>query len=418
MTTVRAQPSDQTEPSVLASAFWRYWAASATSTTGDGITTVALPLVAILLLDASNFEVGVITAANYAAIVLIGLPAGVLVGRFALRRLQVTMDGVRALVIASIPLAAWWDVLTLAHVLTAAFVIGLAGNLFDVANATFVPRVVPRSELTKRNGLLSGTFATTQMVGPALGGLLVQAVGAAYSLLVDAATYIVSAVLLGRIPEPGKLEQAQRESDFLRQLAAGVAYVVRHPIMRPNMIAATAVNFANGALLAVTPPFLVRELGVPVGFVGLVIAIEGVGSIVAAVLVARIVGRLGDARTLLLATLFGPAVGILMPLAVGPAAVVIFAIGMAGLAAGVTVLSVVARTHRQMVSPADMLSRVMASVRFISWGAIPLGALLGGAASQVSSPRAGLAVVAVAALGAPLATWSSRVRVVRRLEDA
>ncbi|MEN3304947.1 MAG: hypothetical protein V7603_1149, partial [Micromonosporaceae bacterium] len=164
------------------SAFWSYWTASATSSLGDGIRVVALPLLAITVLHASNFEVSLITAASYAAIVFIGLPAGVLVQRFALRRLQVTMDVFRAAAVLTVPIAAWWDVLTLAHVLIVAFFIGLASNLFDVANVTFVPSVVPKEELTARNGLLSGTVAATQLGGPSIGGLLVQTVGAASSL--------------------------------------------------------------------------------------------------------------------------------------------------------------------------------------------------------------------------------------------
>ena len=399
--------------------FWRFWAASATSTTGDGITVVALPLLAITALGASNFEIGLITAANYAAIVLIGLPAGVLVRRFALRGLQVSMDGIRALLILSIPIAAWLHGLTLAHLLAAAFVIGLAGNLFDVANATFIPRVVRPEELTRRNGLLSGTFATTQLVGPSMGGVLVQTVGAAWGLVVDAASYVASALLLSGIPTTGRPPQPPAEGTrFLPQLREGLVFVLRHPVMRPGMLAATTVNFANGALMAVTAPFLVRELALPVGVVGLVVAADGLGSIAGAAATARLADRYGDARVLLGATLIGPLFSILMPFASGPAGVGLFAVGMAGLAAGVTVLSVVARTHRQTESPAELLSRVMASVRFISWSAIPVGALLGGTVAQILGLRAALVIVSAAALLAPVAIWSSRIRRLHRLADS
>jgi MFS family permease len=394
--------------------FWKYWGASATSRVGDGITAVAFPLLALTQLQASNFEVGLLTAAEYAAIVLVGLPAGVIARRFALRRMQVTMDGLRALAILTVPVAAWMDVLTLPHLVAVAFVVGLASNLFDVANSTFLPLVVPKDQLIARNGLMSGTVSTTQLAGPALGGVLVQAVGAAYSVLVDAATFLVSAVLLSRTPETRRPAATLVKSGFFQQVAEGFGFVLRHRVMRPAVLAATAVNFASGAIAAVTPTFLVRTLGLPPGVIGLVMAAEGAGTIVAAALTAPLVRRAGSGRALLMATTAAPFLGLAMPLAVTGMAPAIFVFGIAGCAACIAVLSVVARTHRQLVSPPDLLSRVTASVRFVSWGVIPVGALLAGGAAQLWSPRAGLVLACAALFLAPVALW---VSVVPRLKD-
>lgn len=398
-------------------AFWRYWTASATSRLGAGVSVVALPLVALILLDASNFEVGLLTAASYAAIVLVGLPAGVIVQRYPLRGLQVSMDGFRAVAILTIPVAAWWDLLTLPHLLLVAFLVGLASNLFDVANATFLPAIVPKDQLIARNGLLSGTFATTQLAGPALGGLLVQAVGAALSLVVDAVSYLISAVLLAQIPTTARREPQATRPGLLPQIAVGLGYVARHPVMRPCVIAATAVNFANGAILAVTAPFLVRSLDLAPALVGVIFALDGLGSVVGAALAARLVRGIGDARAALLAISIGPLLGIAMPLTAGSWAPAVFGLGMTGLAAGVTIFSVIARTHRQTVSPPDLLSRVMASVRFISWSVIPLGALVAGMAAEVWAPRAGLVVACAATFIAPAAVWLSRIPGLHQLED-
>jgi MFS family permease len=376
-----------------------------------------MPLLAISVLGASNFEVGLVTAAGYAAIVLIGLPAGVIVQRFALRELQVSMDGARLLLILSVPVAAWLGVLTMAHVLVVAFLVGLASNFFAVANGTYIPQVVPRAELTKRNGLLSGTFATTQFVGLTVGGVLVGIAGAASALVVDAVSYGVSGLLISRIPAAGAPERTTDRSSFGRQLADALVYIFRHPVMRPGMLAATAVNTANGALLAVTAPFLVRQLDLPVGLVGLVIAVDGIGAVIGAAVVTPLVNAVGNVRALLLGTTATPLLGILMPLAVGPAAAVIFMVGMAGMAAGITVLSVVIRTHRQTETPPELLARVVASVRFVSWGAIPIGALIGGTIAQYASPRAALVFVVAASSVAPILIWTSRARGVRRLED-
>ena len=144
---------------------------------------------------------GLLTAASYAAWLVLGLPAGVITQRLPLRRLQLATDLLRALAVASVPLAWWLDALTLAHLLVVALVVGCASVLFDVANSTFLPSVVPREQLQSRNSLMSGTFAATQLSGPPVGGGAVALVGAAPALLLDAVSYLVSAVLLRRLPE-------------------------------------------------------------------------------------------------------------------------------------------------------------------------------------------------------------------------
>jgi MFS family permease len=381
------------------------------------VTAVALPLAALTTLDASNFEIGLLTAAAYAATVLVGLPAGVIVQHFPLRGMQVFLDVFRALAVASIPVVALWDLLTFPHLLLVAFLVGLAGNLFDVANATFLPQVVPTAELTRRNSLISGTQATTELGGPAIGGLLVQFVGAVTSIVVDAITYLVSAVLLQGIPAAGRPAATAERTGFRRQIRDGLGYVLRHPVIRPCVVAATAVNFANGAILAVTPPFLLRTLDLPAASVGLVLAVDGLGAVIGAFLTTRLVRGLGSARTLLVATSVGSLLGLAMPAATTSWAMVIFCVGIAGLAAGVSVLSVVTRTHRQTVSPPHLLSRVMASVRFISWGATPIGAVVAGTVSQLWGPRYGLLVAVAVTFVAPVALLLSRVRHLHELTD-
>lgn len=398
-------------------AFWRYWAASATSTFGAGVTAVALPLVALTVLDASNFEVGLLTAAGYAAVVIIGLPAGIIVQRYELKALQVAMDTFRAVAVLTVPVAAWFDALTLAHLLVVTFFVGLASNLFDVANATFLPRIVSREDLVARNGLLSGTSATTHLAGPAVGGVLVQAAGAVAGLIVDAATYVVSAVLLAGIPAPAAPARPAPAESFFRQVAEGMRFVFRHPVMRPSCLAATAVNFANGAVFAATPTFLVRTLGLPPSAVGLVLALDGLGTIVGAALTARLARRLGGARAVLLAVVAAAVLALAMPLARGGYAPYVFGLGLAGFGAGVCVLSVITRTHRQTASPPELLSRVVASVRFVSWSAIPVGALCAGTVGELVDPRAGLVVGCVGAATAVGVVWLSRIRRLREMTD-
>lgn len=398
-------------------AFWRYWASRVASRTGDGISAAAMPLVAIQFTNASNFQIGLLTAASYAAVFSIGLPAGMVVRRFALKPLQVGMDVFRGLVILSIPIAAWFDVLTFAHLLTVAFIVGLASNIFDVASATFLPQVVPREELMRRNSLLSGTSSTTGLVGPSVGGVLVQTVGTLWCVVGDAVSYLISGAILSsvKVKSPQKA-QAGPGSSWRSEMFAGVSFVMRHPTMRAATFAATAVNFGAGALMACTAPFLVRQLALPPGTVGLVLAAEGVGAIVATVVLVRMVRRIGNARTFLWVAAACPLGAVLIPLATGALTVPIIIFGAAGLAGGVAAISVIARTHRQLATPPELLSRVMASVRFVSQGVVPFGALAGGAISSLVSPRAGLIVVVLASACAPIALWLSPVRSAQELD--
>lgn len=148
----------------------------------------------------SAIQVGLITAAAYVAWLLLGLPADILVQRLPLRGLQVTMDLLRAAAVASVPLAAAFGVLGLAQLIVVALLVGLANVLFDVGSSTFLPSLVAMEQLTSRNSLISGSVAATELAGPSSGGVLVELVGGAAAMLLDAVSYLASAALLRSLP--------------------------------------------------------------------------------------------------------------------------------------------------------------------------------------------------------------------------
>jgi predicted MFS family arabinose efflux permease len=396
--------------------FWTYWAASATSSVGTAITGVALPLTAISVLDATALEVSVITAASYVAWLVIGLPAGVISQRLPLRGVQVSMDLTRLLAIASIPFAWYADRLTVAHLALAALVVSFSSVLFEVSNSTFLPSIVPREQLAGRNSLNSATHATTELAGPSLGGLLVQTAGAVPALIADAISYLVSAVLLRTLPA----RQVDRPDAWPRvgaMIREGWRFVVDHPVMRPSMACATAINFVCGGLLALVPLYLVRGLEVSPLLVGLLLATEGVGSLVGASLTPWLVRRVGSGRAVRLAAVFSAVAVLLLPLTTGSLGIALFALGNAGFAAGVVVFSICTRTDRQLASPPQLLSRVMATVRFVSWGAIPIGSLTAGLVASILDVRGALTVFCLLAALTPVVVFSSRLRDVVTLED-
>lgn len=396
--------------------FWTFWSASAISGVGSAVTAVALPLTAISVLNATAFEVSVVTAASYVAWLVLGLPAGVVSQRLPLRGVQVGMDLTRFVAIASIPLAWYADLLTIAQLALVALVVSFSTVLFDVSNSTFLPSIVPRDQLAGRNSLTSATHATTELAGPSLGGLLVQTVGAVPALITDAASYFLSALLLRSLPAR-RVERPEAWPRVGTMIREGWRFVADHPVMRPSMVCATAINFVCGAQLALVPLYLVRGLGVSPLLVGLLLATEGLGSLVGASLTPSLVRRVGSGRAVRLASVTIAASALLLPLATGRLGIALFALGNAGSAAGVVVFSICTRTHRQLASPPELLSRVMATVRFVSWGAIPVGSLAAGLVASSVGARGALIVFCLLASLTPTVVFSTSLRGLVALED-
>ncbi|CAN7184925.1 MFS transporter [Knoellia sp. LjRoot47] len=400
-----------------ARSFWTYWGASATSNLGSAVGSIALPLTAITVLDATPFQMGLIAAAAYAAWLVIGLPAGALVARLPLRGTQVTMDLARTVAVASVPVAWWTGHLTIAQLVVVALVVGFADVVFDVANSTFLPLVVPRDQLHERNSLMSGTYATTQLGGPSVGGLAIQLLGAVPTLLVDAVSYLVSAVLLRTLPSRPAATSAHDRQPIRQMIGEGWRFVSRHPVMAPCMWSATAVNFVCGAQMALFPLYLVRDLGTPAALVGFLLAAEGVGALIGAALSPRVVRALGSARACVAASVVSFVGGLLIPLGSGWVAWAAFALGNVVFSGGVVVFSTATRTYRQQASPPEMLSRVMATVRFVSWGAIPVGGLVAGVLATWVGARWALVAFAVVGIVDVLVVTLSRIGRMRDLTD-
>jgi predicted MFS family arabinose efflux permease len=404
-------------PRRAASLFWQYWGASSVSSIGDAVTAVALPLTAVELLRASSFEVSWLTAATYAAWVLVGLPAGVITSRLPQRGAQLAMDLLRAAALASIPAAWWAGYLTMGQLVIVALLVGLATVISSVSNATYLPAIVPADQLTARNSLMSGSAAATQLGGPSLGGVLVQFFTAPVAVVADVVSYLISAALLSGLPRPRPAQSDKPNASMVALIGDGLRYVVRHPVIGPCTLCAAIINFVCGALMALVPVFLVRTLGAPAWLVGVLIAAEGLGSLAGAALTPRLAARMGTARAAIVAVSISALAALAMPISAGSLRFALFAVGYAGLAAGVVVLSILTRTYRQTESPAVLFPRVMATVRFISWGVIPFGALAAGAVASAAGNRTAMWLACVVYFGAPLSLLLTRVRRCRDFAD-
>lgn len=394
--------------------FRRLWIGDSISQAGSQVSLLALPLIAVLYLDASTFEVGVLTALEYAAFLLVGLPAGAWCDRVRRRPVMIAGNLARALLLASLPLAAIWGALTLAQVLTVALLHGAATVFFDVAYQSYLPSLIRPDQLIDGNAKLQASQSVAQTMGPSVGGLLVQALTAPYAIAVDAASFVLSTLYIVRIgqPEPGPQRPPQRHLG--REIAGGLRFVLRHPILR--MIAGTTgtANLFNTAFGAVAVVFLVRSLHLNPAVIGALMSASGFGGVLGAFVAAPLARRVGQARIIWLSLLVSTPFCLLIPLTQRGAGLILFALGLFAYSCGVVVYNIAQVSFRQTLCPPQLLGRMNATMRFLVWGTMPIGGLLGGALGSWLGLRPTLWV---SQLGVVLAVGWVLASPLRRLRD-
>jgi MFS family permease len=394
------------------------WLAQTVSQVGTQITLLAMPLVAILVLGAGPLEVGILGAVDFLPFLLFTLPAGVWVDRLQRRRILIVADIGRALVLAVVPLAFLADVLAMWQLYLVGFAAGTLTVFFDVGYQAFLPELVPRDRLAEGNSRLEVSRSAAQVVGPGLAGFLVGAITAPLAILVDAISYVVSSIFLFRIPSsavrPREAHDAPR-TGFRHEIAEGLRYFAGNVYLRVTAAAVTVLNFAGQVGFAVYLVFVVRELGLSPEAIGLTVAIGGIGTIIGAASARAIGERLGIGRALILACALFVVATVLV--AAAPAAAPIPFLIASGLiqGPGVMIINVNALSLRQAVTPDHLLGRVNATGRWIAWGTIPLGALVGGILGTTIGLRETIAISSMGGLIAAGLLGLSPLRTLREI---
>ncbi|WP_159021812.1 MFS transporter [Kitasatospora aureofaciens] len=294
------------------------WAGQTVSRLGSSVTTVALPLVAVLTLGAGPLSTGLLTGAIWLPWLLFGLPAGVWVGRAPRRAVMIGCNLGSAALFASVPVAGWFGGLTMAQLLAVAFLGGVCSVFFDAADQAYLPELVAPEGLIEGNAKLTGGGSAAEVAGRGLAGLIVQFLGAAGGLLVDAVSFLVAAATLLRIrarSAPAPLEQA----DLLGQVREGLSFLLRDPYLRAFLCFGAAANFALMGYQSILPLFLVRSAGIAPGWVGALASAAAVGGVLGSLAARPLCRRLGTARGTRIVLLTVTPFGLLMPLA-GPGA--------------------------------------------------------------------------------------------------
>jgi MFS family permease len=350
-----------------------------TSQLGAQVSGVAIPLLAVLTLDATPLELGIVNASSTLAFALIGLPAGAWIDQWRRRPVLVASDLARAALLATIPIAALLGVLTIAQLVVVSLLVGFARVFFDVGYQSYIPSVIGRDRVLAGNSSMETIRASGQVVGPGIGGALVALIGAANVLLVQALTFAVSAVSLIaiRTKEP-RIAVHEAPPRLWRQIVEGLRFVARNRILRATAIVSAASNFSFAIASAVTFIFMTRTLELSPVAIGALIAAGSLTVVVGAATTPRLSKLIGSARIIWLSLAVTSPLALLVALAQPGWGLVVLVVGLAAGEFGQIVYSITNVSLRQRLTPDRMLGRVSATMRFLIMGSFPLGALLGG----------------------------------------
>lgn len=382
------------------------WLGETTGRFGAAVTSVALPLIAVANLDATTFEVGLLTAASWLPWLVVGLPVGVWVDRMRRRPVMLGSAAVSLVLFASVPVAGRAGVLSVGLLLGVALATGTAAVFFQTAYTAYLPSILGPEDQAEGNAKLHGSASAAQIAGLGSGGLLAQAAGAVNGMFANAVTSLVSLLCLGRIrhreaPPPLSPSSAPRGRGALASgIGEGLRLIAHDPWLRTLTLFAAASNLALMGYQSIRVVFLVREVGLTAGTVGILVAAVSAGGVVGAFAARRIAGRLGTARATLVCELGLAVPALLMPATVAGPGVLLFVAGGFSVTAGVVAGNVVKAGFQQRYCPPELLGRLTATTAFVSYGTIPLGALLGGVLGTALGVRTAMFVTAA---GIPLA---------------
>lgn len=364
--------------------FLKLWSAQTISQVGTQVSALAIPLAAIIVLQASAFQVALLGAVEFLPFLLFTLAAGVWVDRLRRRPILIAGDLGRAVALGSIPLAHALDALTMWQLYAVGFCAGVLTVFFDVSYQSYLPSLVGRDQLVDGNAKLEVSRSAAQVAGPGLGGALVGAMTAPYAILVDAVSFLASALLLIGIRSREPAPAPTAHPSLRGELWEGLRYLVGHRYWRAIATTTASANFFNTLGFSIVLVYAVRRLHLSAELIGLVLTLGGLGGLVGALVVGRMSSRLGVGPTIAGSALLFGAPLVLVPLAPpsSPIPFLVAALVLSGF--GSVVYNVTGISLMQTLTPDRLLGRLNATRRFIVWGTIPLGSLAGGAlASQI-----------------------------------
>ncbi|MBT2554325.1 MFS transporter [Arthrobacter sp. ISL-5] len=417
--------ADSTAAGTAATSLWRdrnfttFWTGQAVSQLGAQLGQLAFPVLAVSVLQASEFEVGVLNAAGLAAFLIVGLPVGAWVDRWLKRRTMIIADLARMAAMAAVTLLWWGGILEIWHLYAISALVGTATVFFDVSYQSYVPVLVGSPHVTEANSKLESTAQIARIGGPAAGGALLTVVSAPVLFLGEAAGYLLSALFLARTRDSEERATPADRRPLGTEIKEGLAFVVRHPLISRIAACTAGMNFCGTLIFTLTPVLVLRDLGLGPQGVGLIMAAGAAGGLLGAVAATRLAARIGEGAVIPLCAVASSVFLVLVPAAAvvdQPAVSLVFLV-ISEFGFGVLVYNIMQLTMRQRVCPPRLLGRMNASIRFAVWGVMPLAALASGFLGEHIGLVPAISIGAGCSFLAALPVLLSPLRGMRRLPD-
>ena len=376
------------------SALWRHgdflnvWAAETISVFGSQFYLIAMPLAAVIVLDATPFEMGLLFAVEMSPFLLFGLFAGVLADRRRRRSIMIISDVARAIILAAIPITWYFDLLSWPVMFVVAFLAGMFTTLFDIAYQAYLPVLVKRDLLLDANSKLETSRASSQVAGPSIAGLVVDAIGAPFAIAANSISFLGSAVFLLRVKKKEELDNANNGKSVIAEIREGLDIVFSNKILRGIAGCTSIGNLFGSMAFAVIVLFMEDSLALSPTMIGLLFAVGSAGAIVSAITSSRIAGSMGVGKAIVAsAALFGlPTVFMIFAYpenAIAVMAPLLFVNGFLMVMYNVNQISL-----RQAITPERLQGKMNATMRFLVWGVFPIGGILGGIMAEAIGIRA------------------------------
>jgi MFS family permease len=396
--------------------FRLFWIGESTSQIGSGVSSVVIPLVGVSVLHAGTFAIALLTAAGWLPWLLFGLPAGALVDRFGKRTVMIICDLVSLILFASIAVSAWLGILTVAQLMLVALSVGLVSIFFKAAFQAYVPLLLKKDELVDGNSKLQASTAFATVSGPGIGGAVAQFLGIATGVIIDAATFAVSAICLlaTRSNEPD-LKTSRPQRELSQEIRDGLMFLLHDPYLLPLAAFTATLGLGLSSTDSLLVVFYIRTVGTTSGVTGAILGLLNAGGLFGAVISARLVRRYGSARAMMICRIL-LCFALLFPLTTQGAGL-IFSIGWFMVTVGLVSGNIISLSFRQARCPAGIIGRVSATYYTMTYSAMALGGVLAGALGTSLGVRPALWITCGILASSSLILFFSPIRHLRELPE-